>query len=258
MNELGVIRLADFASDVDGARHFFGTRQAGSLPPGEYGNGGVSSADRHLRGIGSPLREFLAGCRVASVKQVHGTDALVLDGPLPPPDVFEQGWDALVTNQPGFCLTIKTADCVPVLLHDPVRRVVAAIHAGWRGALGGILPKTLALMQQRFGSAPEQVQVGIGPAAGVCCYEVDAPVLTRLRDRFPEWQAVVREHREDRAKLHLHDLVRRQATAAGVQPGRVRIAEHCTICRPDLFYSYRREGPVRGTMVSGIVMSARV
>ncbi len=258
MNDADVITLAGFASDAEGARHFFGTRRAGSLPPGEHGNDDVTSAERHLTAGGSPLQELLAGCRVASVKQVHGTDALVLDGPDPPKGVFERGWDALVTNQPRLCLTIKTADCVPVLLHDPVQGVVAAIHAGWRGAVGGILPKTLSLMRRRFGSVPGNVRMGIGPAAGVCCYEVDAPVLRRLRSEFPEWRAVVREGSEERANLHLHDLVCRQAAAFGVDPAAIRTADLCTICQPDLFYSYRREGRVRGTMISGIVMTARV
>lgn len=258
MNRVDVIRLPAFASDRDGVEHFFGTRHAGNLPPGEHGNRDVTTAERRLTAEDSPLRGVLVGHRVASVKQVHGTDVLVVEADLPAREVLEQGWDALVTDQPGVCLTIKTADCVPILLYDPLRGVVAAIHAGWRGAVAGILPKTLALMQRRFGSAPEQVRVGIGPSAGVCCYEVDAPVLTRLREEFPEWQSVVREHREDRAKLHLHELVRRQAAAAGVDPARVHAAAQCTICQPALFYSYRREGQVRGTMVSGIVLTGRV
>lgn len=82
-------------------------------------------------------------------------------------------------------VTVRTADCVPVLLHDPVRQVVAAIHAGWRGAVAGIVPKTVALLASRFGTVPKDVRMAIGPSAGACCYEVDEPVLTRLRDVFP-------------------------------------------------------------------------
>ena len=257
MTDLGVITLAGFASESEGVRHFFGTRRAGSLPPGEHGNRDVTSAERHLTGQDSPLRALVAGCRIVSVKQVHGTDALVVNADGPSSDAFDRGWDALVTDQPGLCVTVKTADCVPVLLHDPVRGVVAAIHAGWRGAVGGILPKTLSLMRQRFGSVARDVRIGIGPAAGVCCYEVDGPVLGRLREEFPEWEAVVRERRDDRGKLHLHDLLRRQATEIGVDQAGIRTADYCTICRADLFYSHRREGLVRGTMVSGIVMTAR-
>ena len=82
---------------------------------------------------------------MVAVKQVHGTNVLVVDQPVREGESFEGGWDALVTDQPGVMVTVRTADCVPVLLHDPVQRVVAAVHAGWRGALAGIVPKTVAL-----------------------------------------------------------------------------------------------------------------
>ncbi len=257
VNGVGVIRLAGFASENRGAAHFFGTRQAGHLLPGEHGNRDVSATERRLRADDSPLRHLLTGCRVAAVKQVHGIDALVVGTDLPPQSVLEQGWDALVTDQPYVCLTIKTADCVPILVHDARRRVVAAIHAGWRGAVAGILPKTLSLMAERFDSRAVDVEIGIGPAAGVCCYEVDAPVIARLRDGFSDWEAVLRDRQDDRAKLHLHDLIQRQAVAAGVEPARIHAASQCTICQPERFYSYRREGAVRGTMVSGIVLTAQ-
>ncbi len=217
----------------------------------------MTSAERHLNGERSSLQDVLSGVRVVSVKQVHGTDALIVGEGIPPREVLEQGWDALVTDQPGVCLTVKTADCVPVLVHDPQCGVIAAIHAGWRGAVSGILPKTLRVMQERFGTDAQHLRVGIGPSAGVCCYEVDGPVLERVREQVSGWRTVVHEARGDRAKLHLRDLVRQQAIEAGVASARVGAIDLCTICRPELFYSYRREGRVRGTMVSGIMMTGR-
>lgn len=252
-----LIRLPGFASDSDGAHHFFGTRQGGSLPPGEYGNHDVTSAERHLHGERSPLQHVLLGVRVVSVKQVHGTNALVVAEGMPPREVLEQGWDALVTAQPGVCLTVKTADCVPVLVHDLQCGVIAAIHAGWRGAVAGILPKTLRVMQERFGTEARHLRIGIGPSAGVCCYEVDEPVLERVREQVVGWRKLLHEAQGDRAKLHLRELVRQQAIEAGVASARVGAVDLCTICRPELFYSYRREGQVRGTMVSGIMMTGR-
>lgn len=225
------ITVPAFAEAQEGAHHFFGTRHGPEKP--------------------APA----SGAAVVSVTQVHGTDVLVLDRPVGAQETFEGGWDALVTNQPAVLLTVRTADCVPVLVHDPSRRVVAAIHAGWRGAVAGILPKTLALMRERFGSEPGSLRVGIGPSAGPCCYEVDEPVLSRLRDGFADWAAVVREAGEDRALLDLRELVRRQAEGCGVSAEEVRTVSVCTICNPDLFYSYRREGAVRGTMVSGIMLT---
>ena len=86
---------------------------------------------------------------ILSVKQVHGTDALIVDRPVEEGDAFEGGWDALVTDQPGLMVTVRTADCVPVLLYDPERRVVAAIHAGWRGGSGAGIPPVAAAAGRR-------------------------------------------------------------------------------------------------------------
>lgn len=235
-----VITVPAFAPARSGVRHFFGTRL-------------------HATGFDFELGIPVQGARGAarsswmlSVKQVHGTDALVVDRALTPADRFQGGWDALVTDQPGIMVAIRTADCVPVLVHDPQRRVVAAIHAGWRGAVAGIVPKTIALMESRFGSTPEHLRVSIGPSAGVCCYEVDEPVLDKLRQEFPDWQRVVRSRRSGKAHLDLKTLIREQAQAAGTSPESITAVNLCTICHEDLFFSYRREGKVIGTMVSAI------
>jgi YfiH family protein len=193
---------------------------------------------------------------VLSVKQVHGTDALVVDQPIRQGESFEGGWDALVTNQPGVMVTVRTADCVPVLLHDPVRRVVAAVHAGWRGAVAGIVPKTVALLVNRFGATANRLRMAIGPSAGPCCYEVDEPVLSRLREVFPEWRDVVEPVGNERACLDLRAFVRRQGLTDGLKAERIVTVNACTICHPDLFFSYRREGIVKATMVSGIALQS--
>ena len=235
-----VITVPAFAPARSGVRHFFGTR-------------------RHATGLDFELGIPVQGARGAarsswmlSVKQVHGTDALVVDRALTPADRFQGGWDALVTDQPGIMVAVRTADCVPVLLHDPKRRVVAAIHAGWRGAVAGIVPKTIALMESRFGSAPEHLRISIGPSAGACCYEVDEPVLDRLRQEFPDWERVVRGRRGGKAHLDLKTLIKEQAQTAGTSPESITAVNLCTICHEDLFFSYRREGKVIGTMVSAI------
>lgn len=226
------ITVPAFAGAREGVRHFFGTRHGGGRPD--------------------------EGARVVvSVTQVHGTDALVLDRPVEPGETFAGGWDALVTNQRDVWLTVKTADCVPVLVHDPAQGVVAAIHAGWRGTVAGILPRTLTLMRERFGSEPASLRIGIGPSAGPCCYEVDEPVLERLCEEFADWPLVVRETGPGAWLLDLRDVLRRQAQAMGLDDTSIRTVNACTICHPALFHSYRREGTARGTMVSGIVLTRR-
>lgn len=236
-----VITVPAFASARDGVRHFFGTRRHAESLAVEVG---VPARQSGAKGHGWLL----------SVKQVHGTDALIVDRPLTDSDQFPGGWDALVTDQPGVTVAVRTADCVPVLVHDPARHVVAAIHAGWRGAVAGIVPKTIALMSARFGSTRSDLRVSIGPSAGPCCYEVDDPVLDQLRAGLPDWQSVVRDYQGHKARLDLKALIRRQVAEQDVSLTSISVVNLCTMCHDQLFYSYRREGRVNGTMVSGIML----
>lgn len=245
MTSAAIITVPAFGDAGSQVRHFFGTRQ-------------------HAMGLGLEVgipRKGLAGVASSSwtlsVKQVHGTEALVVDRALSSTDRFVGGWDALVTDQPGIMVAVRTADCVPILMHDPKRRVVAAVHAGWRGAVAGIVSKTLELLQSRFGSCLEHVRISIGPSAGVCCYEVDEPVLDHLYQGFPDWNKVVRTREEGKRHLDLKALVKEQALALGAAPKSITTINLCTICHEDLFFSYRREGKVNGTMVSAIGLPGR-
>ncbi len=235
-----IITVPAFAPAQSGVCHFFGTRR--------YAMGLDFELGIPVQGARGTVRSSW----MLSVKQVHGTDALVVDRALTTTDRFQGGWDVLVTDQPGIMVAVRTADCVPILVHDPKRQVVAAIHAGWRGAIAGIVPKTIALMESRFGSAPEHLRVSIGPSAGACCYEVDEPVLGRLRQEFPNWGKVVRDRRNSKAHLDLKTLIGKQAQAAGACSEYITAVNLCTICHEDLFFSYRREGKVVGMMVSAI------
>ena len=238
-----VITVPAFASTQDGVRHFFGTRRhATSLA--------VEAGIPIQRRAGMPQSAWLL-----SVKQVHVTDALVVDRSLTADDRFHGGWDALVTDQPGVMVAVRTADCVPVLVHDLDRRVVAAIHAGWRGAVAGIVPRTIALMTSRFGSDPSHLRVSIGPSAGVCCYEVDEPVLNQLVYAGSGSGKVLQDRPGGKVHLDLKALIRAQAEGMGISPGSITAVNLCTICHDELFFSYRREGRVIGTMVSAIGLS---
>jgi len=234
----GGITIAEFEAGHR-ARHFFGTRDRPNNVHAPFGGT-------------EPLCEPLA---VVSVKQVHGTDALLVDRPIRAGMTFAGEWDAVITNQPGVLVTVRTADCVPILLYDPIQHAVAAIHSGWRGSVAGIVPKTLLKMQREFGSQPDSIRMAIGPSAGSCCYEVDDAVLKPLQS-YSFWKSVVRETVGGRALLDLREFVRRQTHAAGVPEPNMWMVRHCTICEPDLFFSYRREGVVKETMTSGIMLSA--
>jgi len=237
-----VITVPAFAPTKSGVRHFFGTRRHAVHLAYEVG---TPAPAQEIEGVG---RSFW----ILSVKQVHGTDALVVDRALTSSDRFSGGWDALVTDQRGIMVAVRTADCVPVLMHDSKRKIVAAVHAGWRGAVAGIVGKTIAVMESQFGTVPDHVQVSIGPSAGVCCYEVDQTVLDKLPEACPDYQRVVRGQRDGKAHLDLKMLIREQARNAGIQQDSITCVNLCTICHEDLFFSYRREGKVIGTMVSAI------
>lgn len=232
----GPISVPMFSHGLSGIAHYFGTK----AEPGPM-----------LSRTEGP------GLRVVSVNQVHGTEILTIDRRVTNWETFDstahsEGYDAIVTNQPNLLLSIQTADCVPVLFLDEVRRVVAVAHAGWRGTLAGIVTKTLQVMQDRFRCHPRTIRVAIGPSIGVCCYEVDGTVLTPLKRAFPSWSEMVDGGSRSRAHLDLRGLNRWQLEEAGVSPSRIETVNLCTSCRPELFYSYRRDGKGTSRMTSGI------
>ena len=222
--------------------HFFGTRH-GPHYGGLIGNRGtVKAAEPDY-----PL--------VVSVRQEHGSEILVLDRPLKVGEQFLDGWDAVVTNQPKTLVTVRTADCVPALIADASRGSVGAVHAGWRGIADGIVPKTVRKMVERFGGDSTAFHVAIGPSAGPCCYEVDAPVIEQLTPDVPRSSILLKRTGPDAGHVDLKGLIARQAASLGIRHDRVHVVDVCTMCRSDLFFSYRREGRVHGTMVSGIMLT---
>jgi polyphenol oxidase len=179
--------------------------------------------------------------------------------------------DASVTNQPGLLLAVQTADCVPILLVDPETRAVAAIHAGWRGTLGRITEKTVGRVRQEFGSKPQDLFAAIGPSIGPCCYEVAAEFVSKFAAQFADATEYFDEARSGEepnplqwlnmappghqpppknVHLDLRKANRSQLLAAGLRAQNVFVSDLCTGCRPDLFFSYRKEGVASGRLMS--------
>src|SRR5205085_1894741 len=158
----------------------------------------------------------------------------------------QQHCDALTTDARGVLLAVKTADCVPVLLGDARTRACAAVHAGWRGAAQSIVMRALEQMRVVFGTKPEDVHVAIGPAALRCCYEVGREVIEAFRANFTYADDLLTPTRPEHARIDLHEANRRQLISAGVPPTQIHAAPLCTICRPALFFSYRREKKLYG------------
>jgi YfiH family protein len=174
------------------------------------------------------------------MKQVHGTR--VQEAPF----VGTPEGDAAVARAPGVLLGVQTADCLPVLLVLPARRAVAAAHAGWRGTAAGVVRAALGVLLAE-GGEPAEVVAALGPCIGPCCYEVGEDV----REAFgPEGASFFLPGRGHRQHLDLRAANVRQLLDAGVPLQRIHHVADCTSCRRDLYYSYRRDGPGTGRMIS--------
>jgi len=179
---------------------------------------------------------------LATAKQIHSNQVLVATQPghLGP-------GDAIISKQPGVTVSIRTADCLPILIVDPGTRAVAAVHAGWRGVVAEIAPKAVEAMTLEFGSRPEDLEIAIGPGIGLCCFEVGPEVAGQFRAFFPE-----RNDLDRRAKLDLVETVRRQLRRNGVGMGQISTSGLCSCCRPELFESYRRDRESAGRMIAAV------
>ena len=159
--------------------------------------------------------------------------------------------DALVTNTPGVALAAFTADCTPILLHDPVTGAVGAVHAGWRGTVADIAGNAVRAMGEHFGARPADLRAAIGPNIGVCCFETHEDVPGAVR-------AVLGQEAEDfivpageKFRVDLKGVNAALLRRAGVS--HIEVSCECTACRPDRFWSHRRVGNDRGSLAAIIV-----
>ncbi|HEY2119668.1 MAG TPA: peptidoglycan editing factor PgeF [Candidatus Acidoferrum sp.] len=181
--------------------------------------------------------------------------------------------DGSITNNPNLLLSVQTADCVPILLVDPKKRAVAAIHAGWRGTLARIVEKSVGRMQQEYGSKPSDLLAAIGPSIGPCCYEVGVELVTKFTAQFADASEYFDEprtgdepnpiqwlnmkppgHQPPPKNVHL-DLRKAnvsQLKSVGVRAANIYVSDLCTACNTNMLFSYRREGPLSGRLMAVI------
>ena len=174
-------------------------------------------------------------------RQVHGTAVVTAR-----PGVARPEADGLVTATPGQFVGVVTADCVPVLLIDPARRVAAAVHAGWRGAAAGVLEATLGHLEETCGTRREDLDAVIGPAIGGCCFEIGPEVIDAFRARTGDVTAAAWLPRPGRWHVDLRVAVRLLLAAAGVQAS---VLGPCSVCDAR-YHSYRRDGAGAGRQLS--------
>jgi polyphenol oxidase len=210
-----------------------------------------------------------SGFQLVPLKQFHSDVIHVFDSA--PSDPCNG--DASMTNRPGLLLAVQTADCVPILLTDPKKHAVAAIHAGWRGALARIVTKTIGSMQMQFATDPRDLLAAIGPSIGPCCYEVGTEVATQFLSQFPDAPSYFDEFRTGdepnpiqwlnmmppghqpppkNVLLDLRKANRAQLLGACLRAPNIFVSDLCTACRRDLLFSYRKEGALSGRLMSVI------
>ena len=197
------------------------------------------------------LKLFRGDWALAGCWQIHGADIrVVANAAEAKPAENERGdtiyCDSIVSNAKGVLAGVKTADCVPLLFGDPKTGAFAAVHAGWRGTLAGIGAITVKRLNDEYDVKPEDLRVAIGAAAGACCYEVGSDVIDAFTAKFANGAELFTPTREGHALVDLLKSNRDQLTNVGVQAERIHTAPLCTMCRTDLFFSYRREKSVRG------------
>jgi len=184
--------------------------------------------------------------RLFTISQVHSDRIVVIDRPdVTPEDIKAQEADGIITNVTGISIGILTADCVPVLLYDSKKKIIAAVHAGWKGTASKIAVKAVEIMVERFECRLLDITAAIGPAIGLCCYEVGEEVVAAVGYRD---KAAVRRDGKWRLDLPKANLL--QLQEAGVTE--VDISDICTSCRTDLFFSHRGEKGKTGRQLSFI------
>jgi len=185
-------------------------------------------------------RRLQATGRLFLMRQVHG--ACVVEAPWEErPEA-----DAAIATGQGLVLGVETADCLPILLVDPMRRAVGAVHAGWRGTASEVAMRAVESLRAQ-GSRSEDLVAALGPAIGPCCYEVG----DELRPAFDRWGGdLFRPGPRGRPHLDVRAANRRQLLSAGLRDERIHDVAQCTSCRRDLYHSYRRDGPNGGRMIS--------
>jgi polyphenol oxidase len=276
-------------AELDWLVHGFSTRPGGASELASERNGkkvreevlnlGFAEWDSSENVLANRKRFFSAHgagkMRIVALRQIHSDIVHRVDHDSAAEPL--QG-DAHFTRERGVVLTVQTADCVPILLADPKRRAVAAIHAGWRGTLRRIAAKTLGRMQMEFGTDPADVIAALGPGINRCCYEVGPEVAREFQAQFsearewfeappnffsatedPNWLPWLTMRPpghpapEPRGRLDLLAANCAILAAAGISPDNILTSEFCTSCRTDLFFSYRRERPT-GRLMAAIAI----
>lgn len=198
--------------------------------------------------------------RIVCSDQTHTTNVRIVNeedagkGFLIPKDY--QNVDGLITNVPGLCLVTYYADCVPLLFVDPVQKVIASSHSGWRGTVGQIGRITIQKMQTEFGCRPEHIIAAIGPSICQECYEVSEDVILQFQQAFPEdvWSDLYYKKENGKYQLNLWNANQWILSSEGILPEHLAVTNLCTCCNSDLLFSHRASHGKRGTLAAFLAL----
>ena len=238
----------------------FTTRHEGvSRPPYNSLNLGMNTQDQQATVEGN--RSLLARAfginqeALVTPRQVHGSDILVINELNEDYSHFlSVEGDAVITNQPNVMIGVCVADCVPVLLCDIEKGVIAVVHAGWKGTAAGLIAKTVAGMKSEFGCNPGTIQAAIGPCIQKCCYEVDEPVRKAFQQSDIDWDSCAESKSPGKWHLDLSAANRELLLLAGLSNDSIQLSEQCVCCHSEQFFSYRRDKDESGRQMGFIML----
>lgn len=193
--------------------------------------------------------------KIVFLKQVHGANGLCIKDLSQIPkkkNVFDFDGDFIITNLHNIAIGVLTADCLPIVLYDPIKNIASVIHAGWKSLVANIVEKVFEKLQNTFGSNPSDIFVYFGPCAGNCCYEINEDFLTNL-EKFYFFEQTISK-RQEKIFFNLINFAKLQLLDLGVKTKNINFKyNNCTIC-DNRFFSYRLAGPVAGRQATVIVL----
>jgi len=242
-----IVTLERLNSDSDGnLTHAFCTR-LGGVSQGPFRslnfdpNGGDSreNVTQNKLILGAALQ--LDPDRIFLANQVHGDKVLILDeDPRESPSRYHYlDYDAIITQQRGIAIGVLTADCLPVIVYDPVQEVIGILHSGWRGTCLNIVRNVIARLRDAFHVESDNLLVGLGPAIGACCYDVDIKVVRSIKNSTNRWKDFLKPLKTNRYSFDLVGLNIHQLLDTGVAHKNIIRVNACTACNPKIFFSHR-------------------
>jgi len=243
-------------SQCDFLTHAFCTRLGGvsedeydslniSFKEGDEESNVLQNWHRLAMAFAIPLDQFL------TVNQVHGNDIFIIK---PFGDYYSLSealnYDAIVTSRTNLAVCIKTADCVPVFIVDRIKKIIAVVHAGWRGTALEITAKVVRLLHEKYASSPRDILTAIGPSIGQCCFEVDTAAANAFLKQKNNEAFLFPGGRPNKWMLDLAEANRQQILNCGILETNIDVSGLCTSCRQDLFFSHRNSGGITGRQVN--------